>query len=115
MAAADIALHGVALRAKVAACLLHPQRRPWKELAAAALSVAAPGLGAAALVTCLRPGARLEAALPPRVASYWRALAATHPHRLVQPADMAPQQVGLEPLAGNARVAPQAGAATRVP
>ena len=115
MAAADIALHGMALRAKVAACLLHPQRRPWKELAAAALNAAAPGLGTAALVTCIRPGARLEAPLPPRVVSYWRALAATQPHRLVQPSDMVAQQVGLEPLAGNSRVAPRAGAATRVP
>ena len=114
MAAADLELHGVALRAKVAAALLHPQRRPWKELAAAAFDAALPGLGPAAMLTTLAPGGRFEAPLSARLCDYWRALAAVGPRRLQQPGDMLPQQVGVEPLAGNARVAPGAGRPTRV-
>ncbi|KAI8463775.1 MAG: hypothetical protein J3K34DRAFT_494125 [Monoraphidium minutum] len=114
-ALADIQLHGEALRAKVAAGLLHPQRRPWKALAAAAFEAALPGLGTAALLTRLPPDAPYAAPLSPRHRSYWRALAAARPRRLLQPGEMLWQQVGLEPLAGNARVAPRPGAATRVP
>ena len=114
MAAADLELHGVALRAKVAAALLHPQRRPWKELAKAAFDAALPGLGPAAMLTSLQPGGRFDAPLSARLRAYWRALAATRPRRMQQPGDMQPQQVGLEPLPGNARVAPGPGQPTRV-
>jgi hypothetical protein len=42
------------MRAKVAARLLHPQRRPWKTVDAALLQAALPGVGTAALDS--RPG-----------------------------------------------------------
>jgi len=69
--AAGTALHlaGMALRAKVAAALLHPQRRPWKALATAAFEAARPGLGPAAMLTSLRPGTAAAARLAPRLAS----------------------------------------------
>ena len=97
---------------KVAAMLLCPQRRPWKVLAAAEFERALPGVGVAALVTALTPRQRLAARLPPRLAAHWEALAAVQPRRLLEPAEMTQQQVGLEPLAGNARVARAAGGGT---
>ena len=110
MSAPDIGTQCIALRAKVAARLLHPQRRPWKSVDAALLQMALPGVGVAALLTRLRPlGRGHEAPSPRRISSYWAALRDTKPHRLLAPAEMLPQQVAWEPLAGNARVAPPRG------
>jgi hypothetical protein len=79
--------------------LLHPQRRPWKALARANFGRAFPGLGAAVMLTAIKPAA--VRGLSPRLASYWGALRAARPHRLTPPASMSPQQVAAEPLAGN--------------
>jgi hypothetical protein len=111
LGAADVALQAVAMRAKVAARLLHPQRKPWKSLARATFESAFPGVGVAALVTAMLPSSWSARLISPRLVSYWEALRRTHPHRLVLPEDMLAQQVGGEPLAGNRRVAP--AAATR--
>jgi hypothetical protein len=84
LAAADVSLAATALRAKIAARMLHPQRRPWKVLAAAEFEAALPGLGLAAMLTSLPPAwaARFQG-LPARLASCWAALRATRPHRLI--------------------------------
>ena len=113
LSAPDIAMHCVAMRAKVGAALLHPQRRPWKVVDGALLEAALPGVGAAALLTRLRPTGRGAAELPPRIIAYWAALMATAPHRQLPPEEMTPQQIAWEPLAGNARVAPPGGEAAR--
>ncbi len=106
LGAADVDLQATAMRAKVAARLVHPQRRPWKLLARAAFDRVLPGVGVAAMLTELSPASRVVRDLSPRLASYWSALRRTHPHRLVPPGDMLAQQVGREPLPGNRRVAP---------
>ena len=110
LGAADIELQATALRAKAAAKLLHPQRRPWKLLANAAFEAAYPGVGTAAMLTVMAPGGSAARNLSRRLSSYWAALRRTHPHRLVPPSDMLAQQVDCEPLAGNLRVAPAPGA-----
>ena len=52
-----------------------------------------PGVGTAAVISSLDPRYAAEfRGLPPRLASYWAALAATRPHRLVQPDIMLQQQ-----------------------
>ena len=107
--AASVAVHGMALRAKVAAALLHPRRHPWKALAAAAFEAALPGIGVAALLSNLPPGGHRSPRLPRRLVSYWRAFCAARPQRLLHPAEMLPQQVGLEPLAGSCRVGAPGG------
>ena len=104
LGAPDVALQATALRARTAARLLHPQRRPWKALAGALFQRAFPGLGTAVILSSVRP--RAVRGLPHRHASYWAALHATRPHRLVPPESLSPQQVAAEPLAGNARVGP---------
>ena len=104
LGAADVEMQATALRAKVAARLLHPQRRPWKWAADAAFEAALPGLGVGALLTAIRPQDARARGLPRRLASYWDALRAVHPHRLLQPGDMSPAQVRIEPIAGNRRV-----------
>ena len=109
LAAADVDLQATAMRAKVAARLVHPQRRPWKMLAHAAFDRVLPGIGVGAMLTALSPMSRVGRDLSPRLSSYWTALRRTHPHRLVPPGDMLAQQVGREPLPGNRRVAPPQG------
>ena len=115
LAAVDVGAQATALRARVAARLLHPQRRPWKRLAAAAFEAALPGVGVAALLTALQPSRAVQRGLPPRLASYWKALQATRLHRLQRPEGMTPQQVRIEPLAGNRCVAAAAGGRPAVP
>lgn len=109
LAAADVELQATAMRAKVAARLVHPQRRPWKVLARAEFERALPGIGVAVMLTTIAPTSRAARNLSPRLSSYWSALRRTHPHRLVPPEDMLAQQVGREPLPGNRRVAPPQG------
>lgn len=109
LAAADVELQATAMRAKVAARLVHPQRRPWKLLAHAEFDRVLPGIGVAAMVTALSPASGVARRLSPRLSSYWVALRRTRPHRLVPPGDMLAQQVGREPLPGNRRVAPPQG------
>ena len=82
LAAADVALQAVAMRAKVAARLLHPQRKPWKSLARATFESAFPGVGVAALVMAMLPSSWSARLISPRLVSYWEALRRTHPHRL---------------------------------
>lgn len=105
LAAADVELQAAAMRAKVVAQLLHPRRRPWKCIATAAFEAALPGLGVTAVLTTLEPRRAAARGLPPWLASCWAAMRATKLHRLVQPGDMMAQQVEIEPLAGNRRVA----------
>ena len=105
LGAPDVSLQATALRARTAARLLHPQRRPWKALAGAQFERAFPGLGTAVILTAIRPST--VRGLSPRHTSYWAALRATQPHRLHPIASMSPQQVAAEPLAGNARVGPR--------
>ncbi|GBF89967.1 hypothetical protein Rsub_02672 [Raphidocelis subcapitata] len=93
--------------------LFCPQRRPLKVLAAAEFERTLQGVGVAALVTALTPRQRLAARRPTRLAAYWEALAVVQPMRLLQPAEMAQQQEGLEPLAGDACVARAAGGGRR--
>ena len=103
LGAPDVEIQATALRARTAARLLHPQRRPWKSLAGAQFGRAFPGLGAAVMLTAIRPRSGVHG-VSPRHASYWAALRATRPRRLAPPEAMSAHQVSTEPLAGNARV-----------
>ena len=104
----NVGHQATALLARTTARLLHPQHRVWKDLDRAQLERAFPGVGAAALVSRLRPGGA-RPALPRRLEAGWKALSATKPHRLTPTQDMLPHQVAREQLAGNANVAATAG------
>ncbi len=58
--------------------------------------------------TSLEPRRAAARGLPQWLASCWDALQATQPHRMATPDDMMPQQVRIEPLAGNKRIAARA-------
>jgi hypothetical protein len=80
---ANVPLQAAALRARVALRLLHPQQRPWKALARANFDRAFPGLGAAVMLTTIKPTA--VRGLSPRLASYWGALRAARPFFSTEP------------------------------
>jgi hypothetical protein len=105
LAAADIGLQAIALRAKVALRLLHPEPRVWKALAGAAFDAAYPGLGCSVMLTGIRYDVRSASSpLPDHLASGWRALSALRPFRLVPLEQMLRPTVQAEPLAGSMRV-----------
>ncbi len=99
---ADIPAQIMALQAKVAAMLLHPQRHPWKVLMRRAFVRAHPALGPALLVSQLHPVAAPGRSA--RLLSYWRALHALAPSRLVRPEQLSAGHVLGERLVRNAQV-----------
>jgi hypothetical protein len=86
------------LRAKVAARLLHPQRRPWKSAAHAAFDAALLGLGVGAILTSLTPQTARSRGQPRRLIAYGggapRKGVAANPGRLERSRLTEPQRPG---------------------
>ena len=103
----DVAAHITAMQAKVAAALLHPHRRAWKQFMRANLERAAPGVGVRVLLMqCAGPAAAAaRRRLNPRHAAYVAAFQAVGLHRRIPHEQMSVQQVRLEPLVGNHSIA----------
>ena len=116
VAQVDLEAFNHALRAKVPAMLLHPRRRPWKPLMAAAFQRACPGLGLGVLVQQTRCyGTAAPRALSVRHASYVQSLRELGIHRGLPHACMSREQIGLEGLIGNHSVANAQGLAHTSP
>ena len=103
----DVAAHITAMQAKVAAALLHPHRRAWKQFMRANLERAVPGVGVQLLLSQSAGPAAAAARrrLKPRHAAYVAAFQAVGLHRRIPHEQMSVQQVKLEPLVGNHSIA----------
>ena len=103
----DVAAHVTAMQAKVAAALLHPHRRAWKQFMRANLERAVPGVGVRVLLMqgTGPAAAAIRRRLNPRHAAYVAAFQSVGLHRRVPHEQMSLQQVQLEPLVGNHSIA----------
>jgi exonuclease III len=116
VAQVDLEAFNHALRAKVPALLVHPKRRPWKALMAAAFERACPGVGVGLLVQQTQCyGTAAARALSPRHASYVQSLRQLGIHRGLAHPRMSREQIGLEGLVGNHSVANAQGLAHTSP
>jgi Reverse transcriptase (RNA-dependent DNA polymerase) len=98
----DIRLQVTALQAKVALMLVHPCRRAWKVLMAAAFDRSYPGVGVRVLVSQRTPTA--GGGLSARHLGYWRAMQALRPFRCEAPDVASRGHVLGEPLQFNGSV-----------
>ena len=111
LAHVDLEVYVSALQGKVAAALLHPSRRQWKQLMSAAFERAAPGIGVAALlhqVPCAGQAAlRL---LGDRHSPYLRSLRSAGVYHGIDRDLMSADQVRVEQVLGNISVGNDSGA-----
>ena len=113
----DLEAFGHALRAKVAAMLLHPRRSAWKRLMSAAFQRACPGIGVRVLLQQTRcyGAAAADRHLRARHASYVYSFQQLGIHRRISHNTMSREQIALEPLIGNHSVANNEGLAFKTP
>ena len=107
IACVDVQAHVTAMRAKVAAALLHPHKRAWKPFMQHSMEKAAPGVGLRLLVQQLTGPAAASAhrQLNSRHTAYIAAFQELGLHRRIAHDSMSAQQLQLEPVVGNHSVA----------